>query len=243
MIPEWLNLAIDSFPQLFYAALAFTLPITLISFILSLIIGLFLAIAWIFFSRKVAFIIYIYVWIFRGTPLLAQLFVVFYGLPNVGIVLSAFTAVVIILTLNFSAYVSEIIRSSIMAISKGQWEASYSIGLTRNQTMRHVILPQAASTSIAPLSSEFISILKSTSLASSVTVPEMFQISQRIVSTTFQPLVIYLEIVVIYLILTSFCYLIQIKLEYFFTRYTYSDDSRKNNSFQKEKQNLFWLFP
>ncbi|WP_187288006.1 amino acid ABC transporter permease [Candidatus Liberibacter americanus] len=240
-MPEWLNLVIDSFPQLFYATVVFTIPIALISFVLSLIIGLFLAIAWIFFTRKVTFIIYIYVWIFRGTPLLAQLFLIFYGLPHIGIVVSAFNAVVIILTLNFSAYISEVIRSSIMAISRGQWEASYSIGLTLYQTMRHVILPQAAATSIAPLSSEFISILKSTSLASSVTVPELFQISNRIVSTTFQPLIIYLEIVIIYLVLTSLCYLIQIKLESFFTRYTCPDNYRKKMSLKKEKQNFFWL--
>ncbi|KAE9511498.1 Inner membrane amino-acid ABC transporter permease protein YecS [Candidatus Liberibacter asiaticus] len=165
-----------------------------------------------------------YVWIFRGTPLLVQLFVIFYGLPHIGIVFDSFVAIIISLTLNFSAYISEIIRSSIISIPKGQWDASYAIGLTRKQTIRHIILPQTITTSAVPLSSEFISILKSTSVASTITIPEIFQTAQRIVSTTYQPLIIYCELAFVYLILTSFCYIIQIKIESSVTQHTYSVD-------------------
>lgn len=222
MNSEWFNVAIDSFPQLLYAAFFVTLPIALISFIPSIIVGLSITMIRICFPGKISFIMHLYVWIFRGTPLLVQLFIIFYGLPHIGIVLDCFSAIVISLTLNFSAYISEIIRSSILSIPKGQWDAAYSIGLTRQQTIRHIILPQIVVISAAPLSSEFISILKSTSLASTVTLPEIFQTAQRIVSTTYQPLIIYCEIAIIYLILTSFCYIIQIKIESKLKKYRYS---------------------
>ncbi|ACT57586.1 amino acid ABC transporter permease [Candidatus Liberibacter asiaticus] len=222
---EWFNLIIDSFPQLLYAAIVVTLPIACISFVISLIIGFFIAVIRIFFSDTIiSLIMHFYVWIFRGTPLLVQLFVIFYGLPHIGIVFDSFVAIIISLTLNFSAYISEIIRSSIISIPKGQWDASYAIGLTRKQTIRHIILPQTITTSAVPLSSEFISILKSTSVASTITIPEIFQTAQRIVSTTYQPLIIYCELAFVYLILTSFCYIIQIKIESSVTQHTYSVD-------------------
>ncbi|KGB27725.1 cysteine ABC transporter permease [Candidatus Liberibacter solanacearum] len=230
MNSEWFNVAIDSFPQLLYAAFFVTLPIALISFIPSILVGLSITIIRICFSGKISFIMHLYVWIFRGTPLLVQLFIIFYGLPHIGIVLDCFSAIVISLTLNFSAYISEIIRSSILSIPKGQWDAAYSIGLTRQQTIRHIILPQIVVISAAPLSSEFISILKSTSLASTVTLPEIFQTAQRIVSTTYQPLIIYCEIAIIYLILTSFCYIIQMKIESKLKKYTYSMNFYYNKS-------------
>ncbi|AKK20652.1 amino acid ABC transporter permease [Candidatus Liberibacter africanus PTSAPSY] len=218
-----MNLIVDSFPQLLYAAIVVTLPIAFISFFFSIIIGFFIAVVRIFFPNTVAsFIMYIYVWIFRGIPLLVLLFIIFYGLPHVGIIFDSFVAIIISLTLNFSAYISEIIRSSILSIPKGQWDASYAIGLKLNQTVRHIVLPQTISISAAPLSSEFISILKSTSLASTVTIPEIFQTAQRIVSTTYQPLIIYCELAFIYLILTSFCYIIQMRIESFVTQYTYA---------------------
>ncbi|MEG8099529.1 amino acid ABC transporter permease [Candidatus Liberibacter brunswickensis] len=222
---DWFNLIIDSFPQLLYAAIIFTLPIASISFILSIIVGIFIAITRIFFPGIISLIMQLYVWIFRGIPLLVLLFIIFYGLPHIGIIFDSFVAIVISLTLNFSAYISEIIRSSIVSIPRGQWDASYSIGLTWKQTMRHVILPQTISTSAAPLSSEFISILKSTSLASTVTIPEIFQTAQRIVSTTYQPLIIYCELALIYLLLTSFCYIIQMRIEIVAAKYTYSDNN------------------
>ncbi|MBY7649534.1 MAG: cysteine ABC transporter permease [Candidatus Liberibacter europaeus] len=241
MAPEWFNIAIDSFPRLLYAALFFTIPIALLSFAFSLIIGVFLAMILISCTRKIAFIIRFYICIFRGIPLLIQLFIIFYGLPNIGIVLNAFTAVVISLTLTFSSYIVEIARSSIMAIPKGQWEAAYDLGLTWNQTMRHIILPQAASTSIAPLSNEFISVLRSTSLASIVTLPEIFQVSQQIVSTTYYPLIIYLEVAIIYLAMTTLCNFIQVKLESIFMKNN-TGALKKDISLQKEKMFLISIF-
>ncbi|MBL0849276.1 MAG: amino acid ABC transporter permease [Candidatus Liberibacter ctenarytainae] len=222
MAPEWFDIAVSSFPKLLYATFVLTIPIALISFFSSMVVGLLIALIRVFLKKKIVFILHIYVWIFRGTPLLILLFMIFYGLASIGIVFNAFSAVLIGMTLCFSAYISEIIRTSIISIPKGQWEAAHTIGLTWIQTMRHVILPQAFMRSIAPLSSEFISVFKSTSLAASVTVPEVFQTGQRIISITYQPFVIYLEICLIYLTLTSLCYVLQVRMEIFCTRYTNS---------------------
>ena len=144
-----------------------------------------------------------YVWIFRGTPLLVQLFLIFYGLPSVGILLDAFPAALIGFTLNVGAYTSEIIRAVIASVPKGQWEAAYSIGMTWSQAMRRTILPQAARVAVPPLSNTFISLVKDTSLAAAITVPELFQAAQRIVATTYEPLILYIEAALIYLVLSS----------------------------------------
>ena len=153
-----------------------------------------------------------YVWLVRGTPLLVQLFLIFYGLPSAGIVLDAFTAAVIGFTLNIGAYSSEIIRATLAAIPKGQWEAAYSIGMNWPQVMWRVILPQAARIAVPPLSNTFISLVKDTSLAA-VTVPELFQAAQRLASVTYEPLILYIETAIIYLLFSSVLSTLQDRLE------------------------------
>ncbi|WP_339380169.1 amino acid ABC transporter permease [Aeromonas media] len=153
-----------------------------------------------------------YVWLVRGTPLLVQLFLIFYGLPSAGIVLDAFTAAVIGFTLNIGAYSSEIIRATLAAIPKGQWEAAHSIGMSWPQAMRRVILPQAARIAVPPLSNTFISLVKDTSLAA-VTVPELFQAAQRLASVTYEPLILYVETALIYLLFSSVLSTLQDRLE------------------------------
>lgn len=154
-----------------------------------------------------------YVWLIRGTPLLVQLFLIFYGLPSAGIVLDAFTAAVIGFTLNIGAYSSEIIRATLAAIPKGQWEAAYSIGMNWPQVMWRVILPQAARIAVPPLSNTFISLVKDTSLAAAVTVPELFQAAQRLASVTYEPLILYIETALIYLMFSSVLSTLQDRLE------------------------------
>ena len=154
-----------------------------------------------------------YTLIFRGTPLLVQLFLIFYGLPSAGIVLDAFTAAVIGFTLNIGAYSSEIIRATLAAIPKGQWEAAYSIGMNWPQVMWRVILPQAARIAVPPLSNTFISLVKDTSLAAAVTVPELFQAAQRLASVTYEPLILYIETALIYLMFSSVLSTLQDRLE------------------------------
>lgn len=142
-------------------------------------------------------------WIFRGTPLLVQLFVIFYGLPAVGIILDPFPAAVVGFSVNVGAYSSETIRAAIQSVPRGQWEAAYAVGLSWFHTLRAVVLPQAARVAVPPLSNSFIALLKDTSLAATLTVPELFQTAQRITATTYEPLLLYSEAGLIYLLFSA----------------------------------------
>ncbi|MCP1265261.1 amino acid ABC transporter permease [Aeromonas hydrophila] len=204
---------IDSFWPLLSAGLIFTVPLTLITFVLGIVLGLSVALARLYGPAPLVMLVRFYVWLIRGTPLLVQLFLIFYGLPSAGIVLDAFTAAVIGFTLNIGAYSSEIIRATLAAIPKGQWEAAYSIGMNWPQVMWRVILPQAARIAVPPLSNTFISLVKDTSLAAAVTVPELFQAAQRLASVTYEPLILYVETALIYLLFSSVLSTLQDKLE------------------------------
>lgn len=212
-MPAWLQLMIDSFWPLLSAGLIFTVPLTLITFVLGIVLGLSMALARLYGPAPLVMLVRFYVWLIRGTPLLVQLFLIFYGLPSAGIVLDAFTAAVIGFTLNIGAYSSEIIRATLTAIPKGQWEAAYSIGMNWPQVMWRVILPQAARIAVPPLSNTFISLVKDTSLAAAVTVPELFQAAQRLASVTYEPLILYVETALIYLMFSSVLSTLQDKLE------------------------------
>jgi cystine transport system permease protein len=197
----------------------FTIPLTLLSFVLGLSLGLVTAVTRLFAPKPLVLVARFYVWVIRGTPLLVQLFVIFYGLPSLGILLNAFPAALIGFTLNVGAYSSEIVRAAISAVPRGQWEAAYSIGMSWSQAMRRTVLPQATRVAIPPLSNTFISLVKDTSLAAAVTVPELFQTAQRIVATTYEPLILYIEAALIYLALSSVLSSLQVRLERRFARY------------------------
>ncbi|PXA90873.1 cysteine ABC transporter permease [Nostoc sp. 3335mG] len=218
-MPHWLNLMLESLPSLLWACVQFTVPLTLLSFVLGLATGFLAAVIRLFAPAPIAWIIRFYVWIIRGTPLLVQLFLIFYGLPSVGIVLDAFPAALIGFTLNVGAYTSEIIRAVLLAVPKGQWEAAYSIGMTWSQAMRRTVLPQATRIAIPPLSNTFISLVKDTSLAAAITVPELFRAGQRIVATTYEPLILYIEVALIYLVVSSVLSGLQGRLEKRLSRY------------------------
>ncbi|HEV7306276.1 amino acid ABC transporter permease [Ensifer sp.] len=218
-MPTWLQLMLDSAPSLLWAGLTFTIPLTLLSFIFGLILGLITAVGRLFGPAPVVAIARFYVWVIRGTPLLVQLFVIFYGLPSAGILLDAFTAALIGFSLNVGAYTSEIIRAVISSVPRGQWEAAYSIGMSWSQAMRRTILPQATRVAVPPLSNTFISLVKDTSLAAAITVPEMFQTAQRIVATTYEPLILYILAALIYLAMSSVLSALQVRLERRFARY------------------------
>lgn len=218
-MPHWLQLMLDSLGPLLWAGLKFTVPLTLLSFTFGLALGLVVALIRLFGPWPLAAVVRFYVWIFRGTPLLVQLFLIFYGLPSIGIVLDAFPAALIGFTLNIGAYSSEIVRAAISSIAKGQWEASFSIGMTWTQTMRRTILPQASRVAVPPLSNTFIALVKDTSLAAAITVPELFRAGQRIVATTYEPLILYVEVALIYLVLSSVLSALQARLEKRLSRY------------------------
>jgi L-cystine transport system permease protein len=202
-----------SFWPILKAGLMFTVPLTLITFFLGLILGFFTAVARLSKYRFLKGIAGFYVWIIRGTPLLVQLFILFYGLPSVGLTLKPFTSAIIGFTLNMGAYNSEIIRAAIQSINQGQWEAAYSIGMTKGQAMRRIIIPLASRVSIPPLGNSFVSLVKDTSLAATITVSELFQKGQEIAAVTYEPLWLYIEVAVIYLMLCTILNYYQSRLE------------------------------
>ncbi|MEI5998731.1 amino acid ABC transporter permease [Paraburkholderia bengalensis] len=218
-MPAWLHLMGESLWPLLYAGLVFTVPLTLVSFAIGLALAFIVALARLFGPGWSVAIVRFYVWLFRGSPLLVQLFVIFYGLPNVGIVLDPLTAAIIGFSLNVGAYNSEVIRGVIESIPKGQWEAAYSMGMTRAQALRRAILPQAARVALPPLSNSFIALVKDTSLAAVLTVPEIFQAAQRIASVTYEPLILYTEAALIYLVFSSVLSSAQVRLERRFGRH------------------------
>ena len=201
-MPTWLQLMIDSFWPLLRAGLLFTVPLTLITFVGGIALGFVLALGRLYGPKPLVALVRFYVWLIRGTPLLVQLFLIFYGLPSVGITLDA-----------FGAYSSEIIRATLDAVPRGQWEAAQSIGMNWLQTMRRIVLPQAARIAVPPLSNTFIALVKDTSLAAAVTVPELFQSAQRIAAATYEPLILYVETALIYLLFSSVLSALQNKLE------------------------------
>jgi L-cystine transport system permease protein len=214
-----IQIFLDSFLPMLKAGLAFTIPLTLLSFVFGFILAFLTAVARLSNLRVLDAIARFYVWIVRGTPLLVQLFIIFYGLPSIGIVINAFPAAVIGFTISVGAYNSEIIRAAILSISKGQWEAASSIGMTRSQALRRIILPQAARVSVPPLGNSFISLLKDTSLAATITMTEMFQKAQQITATTYEPMLLYSEAAIIYLIFSTVLSTLQRRLEKRFERY------------------------
>lgn len=218
-MPHWLSLMIESLPSLLWACVLFTVPLTVLSFVLGLGVGFVVALARLFAPWPVAALVRFYVWIIRGTPLLVQLFLIFYGLPSAGIVLDAFPAALIGFTLNVGAYSSEIVRAVLVSVPKGQWEAAYSIGMTWTQAMRRTILPQAGRIAVPPLSNTFISLVKDTSLAAAITVPELFRAGQRIVATSYEPLILYVEVALIYLAVSSILSGLQVRVEKRLSRY------------------------
>ena len=139
-------------------------------------------------------------WVVRGTPLLVQLFVVFYGLPNVGILIDPFPAAVLVFSLNEGAYCSETVRAALESVPPGQMEAGQCVGMSYLQVMRRIILPQALRIAFPSLSNSLIAMVKDTSLAANITVTEMFMVTQRIVARTYEPLALYIEVGMVYLI-------------------------------------------
>lgn len=209
----WVDITKASFMPMLKGALFNTIPLTLITFIIGLVLATLTALCRISGNRVLEWIARIYVSIIRGTPLLVQLFIIFYGLPTIGITINSFPAAVIGFSLNVGAYASEIIRASILSIPKGQWEAAYTIGMSYPQALRRVILPQASRVSIPPLSNTFISLIKDTSLASLILVTEMFRKAQEIAATNYEFLIVYTEAGLIYWVICFVLSIVQQILE------------------------------
>lgn len=198
-----IEILIDSFWKILLPGLTMTIPLTAISFALALVIAVVTAMVQYADIKILKHIARFYVWVVRGTPILVQLYVVFYGLPSVGIMIDPFPSAVLVFAINEGAYAAETMRASLESVPKGQIEAGYCVGMSYLQIMRRIVLPQAFRIAFPPLSNSLIGMVKETSLAANITVTEMFMATQRIVARTYEPLALYIEVGLIYLLFST----------------------------------------
>lgn len=194
-------------------ALLLTLLLSASSFILGCILGLFIALARISSFRVLRYVAFVYVSIFRGTPLLVQLLLIYFGLPRIGIVLEPVPSAIIALTLFSASYLSENFRSGINAVDKGQWEAGLSMGLSYRKLMQRIILPQGLVIAIPTVGSRLIALVKDTSLASTVTVVELTRVADQVGAATFRYMEMFLMVGAIYWIINQILTILQTYLE------------------------------
>ncbi len=203
MSSRLIEILTSSFFKILIPGIKITIPLTVLSFAVSLVLGLLLALVQVAELRFIKDIARFYIWIFRGTPLIVQLFIIFFGLPSLGITLEAFPSAVMAFGMNLGAYNAEVFRAAILAIPKGQMEAAYMIGLNYPMTMMRVVLPQSFPIAFPSLFNNLIGLLKDTSLASSITVIELFTTAQQIAARTYEPFALYCEAALIYLIFST----------------------------------------
>jgi polar amino acid transport system permease protein len=177
--------------------------ITILTIAVSWVCGLVAALAQRSEWKAVRMVAGFYIWFIRGTPTLIQVFIIYFGLPQIGVRLSPFTAGVIALGINSGAYVAEIVRGGLTAIPRGQMESALALGFSPAETMRTIILPQVFRIVLPSITNEAISTLKNTSLLSTITVVELTLYAQTLIASTFRPFVFYIAVAVIYLVLTT----------------------------------------
>ncbi len=218
------ELVINGFLPMVKAAVLVSVPLAIVSFFFGMMIAVGVALIRInqstsIFHRFLVFLVKAYVSIIRGTPMLVQISVVFYGLPALNIFIDPVPAAIIGFSLNVGAYGSETVRAAISSVPKGQWEAGYTIGMTYFQTFRRIIAPQAFRVAVPPLSNSFIGLFKDTSLASVVTVTEMFRVAQQIANSSYDFLPVYIEAGLIYWGFCFILFIIQSRVEKRMDRY------------------------
>ena len=194
------QIVVDSFGKLLIPGITVTIPLTLVSFAIGLALAIIVALTRVARTPVLTQIAQFYVWVFRGTPLLVQLFVIFFGLPSIGVTIPAIPSAIIAFSLNVGAYASETLRGAIEAVPRGQFEAGYATNMSYVTIMRRIVLPQAFRSAFPALFNTFISLVKDPSLAANITVVEMFMTAQRITAVYYEPLALYLEVGVIYLL-------------------------------------------
>ena len=196
-----------------------TIPLTIISFAFGLVIALAVALARISSSRALNLPARVYISIIRGTPLLVQLFIVFYGLPQVGVKLPGFVAACIALSLNVGGYAAEIIRGSILSVPRGQFEAATMIGMDYQRSLRRIVLPQALRIAVPPLSNTLLSLVKDTSLVSVVLVTEVFRVAQNAAAVSTRYLALYAFAALYFWVICFLLSQLQDRLEHRLERY------------------------
>ena len=196
------RILVESFPKILLPGLRMTLPLTAIAFAIAMVIAIVVAMIQFAHVKVLTQLSRFYIWVIRGTPLLVQLFVVFYGL-RAGAHMAPFWAAVVVFSINEGAYCAETMRGALEGVPVGQIEAGYCVGMTYTQIMRRIVLPQALRTAFPSLSNGLISMVKDTSLTANITVAEMFMATQRINARYYEPLALYLEVALIYLLFST----------------------------------------
>ena len=194
---------IEAYLPQFWPASVVVVEITILSIVLSWVCGLACALAKASPFRVFRYPAEFYLWFVRGTPLLTQIFVIYFGLPQLGLDLDAFSAGVIALGVNGGAYVAEIIRGGLLSIPRGQSESAAALGMTYFQLMRRIVLPQVIRVIIPPITNDAATTLKNTSLLSTIAIMELMLQTQVIVSSTFRPFEFYILVSLIYLVMTT----------------------------------------
>lgn len=217
----------EALGKILIASVEVTIPLTVFGFALAMVVALFMALVQYANIKVLKQFARFYIWIFRGTPLLVQLFLAYFGLPKLGIVMDAFPCALLVLGLNEGAYCAETLRSALESVSEGQIEAGYCVGMNYIQIMWHVVLPQAFRTAFPPLSNSLISMLKDTSLAATITVADMFMAAQRVVGRTYEPLWVYSEVALVYLFMSTLLTILQHYGEKKLGSYTSKDNEIK----------------
>lgn len=218
------DLVISAFWPMVKAGFLVSVPLAVASFIIGMIIAVGVALLRVMpqggWLHRIALVLAkIYISAIRGTPILVQICIVFYGLPALGIFIDPIPAAIIGFSINIGAYGSETIRAAILSVPKGQWEAGFSIGMTYMQTFRRIIAPQAFRVAVPPLSNTFISLFKETSLASVVTVTELFRVAQQVANSAYDFLPVYIEAGLVYWCFCWVLFLAQDKIEKRLDRY------------------------
>ena len=220
----------DSFTKILVPGLTVTIPLTIIAFSLAMVIAVVVALIQFANVKILKQICRFYIWIIRGTPLLVQLYVIFFGLPNLGIMIDPFPCAVLVFAINEGAYCAETMRAALESVPNGQIEAGYCVGmnylqgLTKQQIFFKVTLLQMIKRIVPPMSNEIITLVKDTSLAANITVVEMFMTTQRIVARTYEPLALYIEVALIYLIFCTVLTRLQRVIERRLNSYTHHRD-------------------
>ena len=194
---EYLAIAIPKLGE----GLLITLKVAFVSLGIGMLIGIPAAFARVYGPKWLRWIVTAFIEILRGTPVLVQLFLVYYGLPQFGVVFSAFTSAYIALGLNSGAYQTEYFRGAIQAISSGQMMAARSIGMTRMQAIKHVIMPQALRLAIPAWSNEMVSMIKISSILYLIAVPEMMTVAKELFARYYNPFQTYITVGIVYLII------------------------------------------
>jgi cystine transport system permease protein len=207
-----LDLFLHSWPML-VQAMWVTLGLGFAAFVLGCVLGLLIALARISSLRPLRWAAFAYVSVFRGTPLLIQVLLIYFGLPSYDIVIDPISASLLALTLFAAAYLSENFRSGISAVDKGQWEAAWAMGMNYPTTLWRIVLPQALRVAIPPLGSRLIALMKDTSLASTITVVELTRVADQVGATTFRYMEIFLIVGAMYWAINQVLTILQTMLE------------------------------